>query len=102
MTRTDYAAAARRAVGPSVLRAGKAFLVVRCQDVSVDERLVRITAADVARFYRRPAGCRTLAGLTGDWRPVAALARAAPRWFQVVNVVGLRRASRQAGLVPRF
>jgi hypothetical protein len=102
VTRTDYAAAARRAVGPSVLRAGKTFLVVRCQDVSVDERLVRITAADVARFYRHQAGCRTLAGRTGDWRAVAALAQSALHWFLVVDVVGMRRASRQAGLVPRF
>ncbi len=107
MLKTDYTGEARRLVGPFVRRAGKTFLVLHCGDVFGQGRAIRITPDDVAEFYARQAGnllsgCRTLAGLTGDWRPVSELAQAALGWFKHVNVTGMRRAARRFGLVPRF
>lgn len=106
MTTTTYTDEARQVVGNFVIRAGKTFLVVRCNDVLGEERKVRITPRDVAVFYRYQAGsfsgCRTLAGLTGDWRPVSDLARACLSYFRTMCIVQLRRAARRVGLVPRF
>jgi hypothetical protein len=48
------------------------------------------------------SGCRTLAGLAGDWRSISELAQACLDWFKLVNVVGIRRAARRLGLLPRF
>lgn len=66
-----------------------------------------ITLADVAEYYATEApnitsGCRTLAGLTGDWRQIDGLASLALGWFKRVNVEGMRRAARRLGLEPRF
>ena len=107
MFKTDLTTDAKRTVGDSVQRAGKAFLVVRCGDVFGDGRAVRLTPDDVAEFYATQArdltsGCRTLAGLTGDWRAVSELAQACLDWFRSVNVIGMRRAARRRGLIPRF
>jgi hypothetical protein len=107
MLKTDHTAVAKAIVGPFVKRAGKTFLVVRCGDVFGQEQTLRVTPHDVAEFYVTQAGnllsgCRTLAGLTGDWRAVSELAKAALEWFKHVNVTGMRRAARRLGLVPRF
>lgn len=107
MLTSDFTEEARAVVGPFVKRAGKTFLVIRCGDVFGDERLIRITPDAIAEFYASQAGnllsgCRTLAGLTGDWRPVSELAKAALDWFKQVNVAGIRRAARRLGLVPWF
>ena len=107
MLKTDLTTDARRTLGDSVERAGKTFLVVRCGDVFGDGRAVRITPDDVAEFFATQArnltsGCRTLAGLTGDWRSVSGLAQACLDWFKCVNVLGMRRAARRRGLIPRF
>ena len=107
MFKTDLTTDAKQAVGGFVQRAGKTFLVVRCGDVFGDERTVRVTPDDVAEFFATQArnlasGCRTLAGLTGDWRSVSELAQACLDWFKCVNVVGMRRAARSRHLIPRF
>lgn len=105
-TTTTYTDEARQVIGSFVVRAGKTFLVLRCNDVFEEERTLRVTLDDVAVFFRWQAGnysgCRTLAGLTGDWRPVSELARACLDYLKTVNVVGMRRAARKVGLVPRF
>mgnify|MGYP001016441709 CR=1 FL=1 len=106
-TTTDHTEDARHLVGNFVRRAGKTFLVARCGDGFGDERLLRVTPDDVAEFYATQArnlasGCRTLAGLTGDWRAVSDLAQGCLDWFKNVNVAGMRRAARRRGLVPRF
>ena len=72
-----------------------------------EETSVTITLADVADYYATEArnmtsGCRTLAGLTGDWRQIDSLASTALDWFKRVNVQGMRRAARRLGLEPRF
>ena len=107
MLKTDSTDDAKRAVGHFVQRAGKTFLVLRCGDVFGEERSVRVTPDDVAEFFATQArkltsGCRTLAGLTGDWRSISELAQACLGWFKSVNVVGMRRAARRRHLIPRF
>ena len=107
MVAANFTADAQQTVGGFVLRAGKHFLVLRCSDVFGDDRIIRVTPDDVADFFATQAnnissGCRTLAGLTGDWRPVSELADACLAWFKRVNVAAMRKAARQRGLVPRF
>ena len=72
-----------------------------------EETSVTITPADVAEYYATEArnitsGCRTLAGLTGDWWQIDGLASLAFGWFKKVNIEGMRRAARRLGLEPRF
>lgn len=107
MATTDLTADAQELLGGFVERAGKTFLVIRCSGVFDQERVIRITPDEVAEFYSSQAnnlssGCRTLAGLTGDWRPISELAQACMDWFKQVNVAGMRRAARRLGLEPRF
>ena len=98
---------ARELLGDFVLRAGKNVLVIRATDVFEQQTTVRITPDNLAEFFATQAnnlssGCRTLSGLTGDWRPISELANAALSWFKHVNPEAMRRAGRKAGLEPRF
>ena len=107
MTKTDHSDDAKRTVGEFVQRAGKTFLVLRCGDVFGDERTIRLTPEDVAEFFstqerKLTSGCRTLAGLTGDWRSISELAQAVLDWFKCVTIVGMRRAGRRWHLIHRF
>jgi len=107
MTTTTYTAEARELLGGFVQRAGKNFLVIRATNVFGEPEMVRINLADAAEFYRTQAGnllsgMRTLAGLSGDWRPISRLADLALAWFKRVNPEGMRKAARQVGLRPRF
>lgn len=106
-TATDHTADAKYLVGDFVQRAGKTFLVVRCGDGFGGQQTIRVTPDDVAAFFATQArnlasGCRTLAGLTGDWRSISELAQACLDWFKNVNVAGMRKAARRRGLIPRF
>jgi hypothetical protein len=107
MTTTTYTAEAKELLGAFVKRAGKTFLVVKASNVFGDPTTIRITPTNLAEFYATQAnnlssGLRTLAGLPGDWRPISELANLALDWFKTVNVEGMRRAARRAGLTPRF
>lgn len=107
MLTIDYTTDAKEIIGSFVQRAGKTFLLLRCGDVFGQEQTIRVTPDNLAEFYATQAGnllsgCRTLAGLTGDWRPISELAQAALNWFKQVNVAGMTRAARRLGLVPRF
>lgn len=100
-------AQAQAALGPFVRKAHKSKLVVRCQNVFEEELDLTISLDDVAEYYATQArnlssGCRTLAGLTGDWRYIDQLASMALEWFKRVNVVGMRAAGRRHGIEPRF
>jgi hypothetical protein len=100
-------AQAQAELGPFVRKAHKTKLVVRCQNIFEDEIDLSISLDDVAEYYATQArnlssGCRTLAGLTGDWRYVDQLASMALEWFKRVNVVGMRAAGRRHGIEPRF
>ncbi len=104
MPLTDQAQAA---LGSFIEKANRSKLVVRCANVFGEDVSLTITLADVSTYYATEAqnmtsGCRTLAGLTGDWRQVDGLASMALDWFKRVNVEGMRRAARRLGLVPRF
>ena len=107
MTTTTYTAEAKELLGEFVQRAGKSFLVVKASDVFGEPTTIRITPGNLAEFYATEAnnlssGIRTLAGLYGDWRPISELANLALDWFKSVNVEGMRRAARRAGLTPKF
>jgi hypothetical protein len=93
--------------GSFVEKANRSRLVIRCANVFDEQESLNITPADVADYYATEAqnltsGCRTLAGLTGDWRQIDHLAALALEWFKRVNIVGMRRAARRLGLEPRF
>jgi hypothetical protein len=107
MVTTDYTAEAKETVGAFVVKAGKTYLVIRCGDVFGEEQTIRVTPDNLAEFFATQAcnltsGCRTLAGLTGDWRPISQLAQAALDWFKTVNLLAMRKAARTVGLIPRF
>ena len=107
MTTTTYIIDAQEQLGEFVERAGKSFLTVRTMNVFGEQVSLKITLADVAEFYATQArnlgsGIRTLADLSGDWRPISELADLALGWFKSVNVEGMRRAARKVGLEPRF
>jgi hypothetical protein len=94
-------------LGSFVEKANRSRLVIRCANVFDEQESLNITPADVADYYAHEArnltsGCRTLAGLTGDWRQIDHLAALALEWFKRVNIVGMRRAARRLGLEPRF
>jgi hypothetical protein len=107
MTTTTYTAEAKELLGEFVQRAGKNFLVVKVSDVFCDPTTIRITPTNLAEFYATEArnlssGIRTLAGMHGDWRPISELANLALDWFRNVNIEGMRRAAKRAGLTPKF
>src|ERR1700682_3980677 len=107
MARVDFTADAQTLLGGFVQRAGKTFLLVNASDALGEPRTIRITPENLADFYATQAnnltsGCRTLAGLTGDWRPISELANTALDWFKQVNGDAMRRAGRKVGLEPRF
>ncbi|MFH2076401.1 MAG: hypothetical protein ABIJ57_13830 [Pseudomonadota bacterium] len=86
---------------------GKTFVDVRlAEDWQFPERVKRIRVKDVAKYFRYEArsmsGCRTLAGIVGDWRPIDNIAQDVLSYFKNVNIVELRRESRRAGLIPKF
>jgi hypothetical protein len=90
-----------------VLGAGKSFIKIRTVDDVHGNQDVKITVKDVARYYAYDArnissGCRTLAGITSDWRPIDTLAHECLEWLKFVNKEGLRKEARKMGLEPRF
>lgn len=103
----NLTAQAQSDLGPFVERAYRSKIVVRCTNAFDEQVSLTITLADVAEYYATEAhnmtsGCRTLAGLTGDWRQIDGLASLALEWFKRVNVQGMRRVARRLRLEPRF
>lgn len=89
-----------------ILDASKSFIKIRVFDWQGEQGL-KITVKHVVKYYRDQArnitsGCRTLAGYTGDWRPVDRLAKECLEWFKLVNIEALRRTSKKYGLIPKF
>jgi len=86
---------------------GKTYIdITLAEDWQSPERTVRVRIADVAKYYAREAcsmsGCRTLAGIVGDWRPIDYIAQDCLEYFKRVNVEGMRKAARKLGLEPKF
>ena len=72
-----------------------------------EEKNLKVTIPDVIKYYVTQApnitsGCRTLAGLTGDWRPIDTLAHECLDYFKFVNIEELRKQGKQAGIEPKF
>jgi len=89
-----------------VLEAGKSFTKIKVSDWRGEQDL-KVTVKDVIEYYHYEAGnitsgCRTLAGYTGDWRPVDRLAKECLGWFKFVNIEELRREAKKQGLIPKF
>lgn len=100
-------AQAQRVIGPFVEEADESKLVITCLNVFEEETSLTVTLDDVAAYYSTQArnlssGCRTLSGLTGDWRYIDQLASMALDWFKRVNVKGMRAAGRRHGIEPKF
>jgi hypothetical protein len=90
-----------------ILNAGKTFITLRAGSDVFGDRDVKITMDDVADYYLIEAanitsGCRTLAGITGDWRPIDMMARECLEWFTAVNITGMRRTVNKRGLKLKF
>lgn len=85
---------------------GKTFIDVEVVSDIFPQRTIRVRIDDVAKYYaeeaRSMSGCRTLAGMTGDWRPVDYIAQDCLEYFKQVNVVGMRKAGKKYGLTPKF
>jgi len=86
---------------------GRTFRDVNlAEDWQYPARTVRVRIKDVAEYFatqaRSMSGCRTLAGITGDWRCIDNIAQDCLEYFKGVNVEALRRESRKEGIEPRF
>ena len=73
----------------------------------LNETVIKQAGRAEELFYAHDAkdtysGCRTLAGITGDWRPIDQLARECLEWFKFINPDGLRREGLKVGLKPKF
>ena len=93
---------------PAYIRdAGKSFLKIHAGADFLGYQDIKIKIGDVAQYYAKEAcnitsGCRTIAGLTGDWRQIDSLAKEALEWFKHINIEGMRREGKKAGLTPKF
>ena len=93
---------------PDYIRdAGKTYLTIRAGSDYGGVRDSKITVQDVAYYYANDAqnitsGCRSLGGVTGDWRPIDGLAMECLAWFKAVNIEGLRKAGKALGLTPNI
>lgn len=86
---------------------GKTFVDIRlAEDWQYPERVKRIRIGDVAKYFRYEArsmsGCRSIAGIVGDWRPIDNIAQEILSYFKGVNIAGMRREARNLGLEPKF
>ena len=84
-------------------RQGKTFVDVRHYDLDESIKKTRIRIPDVVRYYATDAqnitsGCRSIAGITGDWRPIDYLAQDCLEYFKQVNRPALEREGRKYGM----
>jgi len=89
-------------------KGGKTYVdIYLSEDWDSPARVKRIRISDVAEYFSTQArnmtsGCRTIAGITGDWRPIDNIAQNCLSYFRQVNVEGIRREARKLGLTPKF
>jgi len=86
---------------------GKTYIDINlAEDWQFPARTVRVRIADVARYFQTEArsmsGCRTLAGIVGDWRPIDGIAQDCLEYFKEVNVEGMRREGKKLGMLAKF
>ena len=88
---------------PAYVRsAGKTYITLRISDWD-GARTLKITLKDVIAYYATQAGniwsgIRTLAGHSGDWRPIDNLAHEALEWFKYINRPTLEREGEKRGM----
>ena len=90
-----------------ILHTGRTFLKIHAGADFTDYQDIKITMGDVARYYAHEAcnitsGCRTIGGLTGDWRQIDSLVKECLEWFKYINIEGMRKEARKHGLEPKF
>ena len=88
-----------------VTNAGKTYITIRVSDWE-GARSLKITIADVIAYYATEArnifsGIRTLAGHSGDWRPIDHLAEEALEWFKYINRSELAHEGEKRGMTLR-
>jgi hypothetical protein len=64
---------------------------------------IQVTVEDVIRYYRYEAGnltsgCRTLAELSGDWRPIDNLAKSCLEIYKVIKKPELKKIAHKNGM----
>jgi hypothetical protein len=86
-----------------VRNAGRTYITIKTEDRNSP---LKITINDVIRYYREEAGsmsgCRSIAGLIGDWRNIDRLADECLGYFKMVNVDMLRREGKRVGMLAKF
>ena len=89
-----------------VTKATKSSIYFAVEDILSGLKQLRVTIPDVAQYFAEEAnsmsGCRTLAGLTGDWRNMDGLAQIALEYYKLTNIQAMRREGRKYGIEPRF
>lgn len=94
--------------GSSIVAKNSRRICIKLYTESIDERqTLEVTISDVIDYYETQArnissGCRSFAGVVGDWRPIDDIAHACLEAFKIINIEGLRREARKRGIEPRF
>lgn len=92
---------------PEYIRgAGKTFIKIAYSGILDEQSVVTVRVEDVIHYYAHDArnitsGCRSLAGIHGDWRPVDNLAKACLEYFKRVNRPALEREGKKFGMTLR-
>lgn len=84
----------------------KTIYVHHCGIVSQKTETTKITVEAVIEYYRTEArnitsGCRTIAGIVGDWRPIDYLAKQCLEVYKVLQLEKLRKVARANGMELR-
>ena len=71
------------------------------------EKEIKVGMEEVADYYLHEAhnissGCRTLAGHTGDWRPIDNLASECMYVYRELDLDKFRKVCMDKGLTPKF
>lgn len=89
-----------------IKKAGKTYMIITAGDCLGGELTKKITVEDVIHYYAHDArnissGCRSLAGIVGDWRPIDNLAQECLSWFKRVNRPALVKEGAKYGMKLR-
>ncbi len=87
-------------VPESIIKAGKTFIDIKFSSVLNTTSVQRVTVKDVVYYYYKDArnitsGCRSLAGMVGDWRQINELAEICFEYFKQVNRSALEKEGKK-------
>jgi len=91
-----------------ILNIGNSYITLNVQEVVTNKvKRLKVTMNDIALYYKTQSnnlssGMRVLAGHAGDWRKIDELAQLCLDYFKLINVNGMRKASLNYGLTPKF